>query len=48
MCKAGAVEKSELDVPDGDRLTSRTGYLIGYISCDPVGQALYLNEEERT
>ncbi len=46
MCKAGGVEKDELDVPDGDRLTSETGYLIGQISCDPVGQALYLNEEK--
>ncbi len=45
VCKSGSVEKSELDVPDGDRLTSKTGYLIGSVSCDPVGQALYLNEE---
>lgn len=45
VCKSGSVGKSELDVPEGDRLTSRTGYLIGSISCDPVGQALYLNEE---
>ncbi|MFB0563355.1 MAG: DUF1847 domain-containing protein [Candidatus Lokiarchaeia archaeon] len=45
-CKTGALYKKELDLSDEYIGQSKTGYLIGEISCNPVAQALYLNEQE--
>lgn len=43
-CKTGCLTKQELGVPEEFTMRSKTGYLIGWISCNPVGQALLLNE----
>ncbi|MHA1309882.1 MAG: DUF1847 domain-containing protein [Candidatus Helarchaeota archaeon] len=44
MCKVGGFKKSDLGVPQDCIMTSKTGYLIGTISCNPAAQALILNE----
>jgi uncharacterized metal-binding protein len=44
MCKTGGIKKSELGVADEHIMTSKTGYLIGTVSCNPAAQATILNE----
>ncbi|MHA1298092.1 MAG: DUF1847 domain-containing protein [Candidatus Helarchaeota archaeon] len=44
MCKTGSVPKDVHNVPKEFQITSKTGYMIGYVACNPVGQALILNE----
>ena len=44
MCKTGGLKKSELDMPQEFQMTSKTGHLIGTISCNPAAQAFILNE----
>ncbi|MHA1252299.1 MAG: DUF1847 domain-containing protein [Candidatus Helarchaeota archaeon] len=44
MCKVGGLKKSELGIPDEFIMTSKTGYTIGTVSCNPVAQAMILNE----
>jgi uncharacterized metal-binding protein len=46
MCKSGSLHKKKLGVPSKYRLTTRTGYGIGVIACNPVAQALVFNDEE--
>ena len=46
MCKTGSLPKSALGVPAGHRIASWTGYGLGYVACNPVAQALVLNEEK--
>lgn len=43
-CKTGAVKKTELEVPKEYTTISKTGYPIGFVSCNPVAQALLLNK----
>lgn len=43
-CKTGAVKKTEVEVPEEFTTFSKTGYTIGFISCNPVAQALLLNK----
>lgn len=45
MCKTGSVPKTEVGVPKEYEWTSKTGYLIGYVTCNPIGQAMLLNKE---
>jgi len=45
-CKTGALWKRDLGLPEEYIGYSKTGYLIGEISCNPVAQALYLNEQK--
>ncbi|MHA1727985.1 MAG: DUF1847 domain-containing protein [Promethearchaeota archaeon] len=45
-CKTGSVKKSDLEVPKEYIMKSKTGYIIGFIACNPVGQALILNKAE--
>ena len=44
MCKSGSVKKDEHDVPKEFQIVSKTGLMIGDVACNPVGQALILNE----
>ncbi|MBO8179376.1 MAG: DUF1847 domain-containing protein [Archaeoglobus sp.] len=44
MCKTGSFLKTEIGVPEEYTMQSKTGYLIGMVTCNPVAQALYLNK----
>jgi len=46
MCKMGSIPKSEVGVPEEYHWTSKTGYTIGYVTCNPIGQAMLLNRAE--
>ncbi len=46
MCKTGSIPKSEVGVPEQYQWTSKTGYAIGYVTCNPIGQAMLLNKAE--
>jgi uncharacterized metal-binding protein len=43
-CKVGAIHKDEVGVPKEYQGISKTGYAIGYSTCNPVGQALVLEK----
>jgi uncharacterized metal-binding protein len=43
-CKTGSLKKTDLGIPEEYTMISKTGYTIGWISCNPVAQALILNE----
>ncbi len=42
-CKTGSVSKTDVGVPEEFTMKSKTGYMIGFITCNPAGQALLLN-----
>ena len=44
MCKTGSIPKSEIGVQEEYQWTSKTGYTIGYVTCNPIGQAMLLNK----
>jgi len=46
MCKTGSIPKTEVGVPEEYQWISKTGYMIGYVTCNPIGQAMLLNKEE--
>jgi len=46
ICKTGSIPKTEVGVPEEYQWTSKTGYVIGYVTCNPIGQAMLLNREE--
>ncbi len=43
-CKTGGVKKTAVGVPEEFTMFSKTGYTIGWITCNPVAQALLLNK----
>lgn len=43
-CKNGGIKKIDLEVPEEYTITSKTGYPLGSVSCNPVAQALLLNK----
>lgn len=43
-CKTGAVKKTDVGVPKEYTMFSKTGYTIGWITCNPAAQALLLNK----
>jgi uncharacterized metal-binding protein len=43
-CKFGALRKDDVGVPKEYQGISKTGYAIGYSTCNPVGQALLLEK----
>ncbi len=43
-CKTGSIKKTDLGIPKEYTMISKTGYTIGWISCNPVAQALLLND----
>lgn len=43
-CKTGSLKKTEIGIPEEYTMKSKTGYTIGWITCNPVAQALILNE----
>jgi uncharacterized metal-binding protein len=45
-CKTGSLKKTDLGIPKEYTMMSKTGYTIGWISCNPVAQALLLNDCE--
>jgi uncharacterized metal-binding protein len=45
-CKTGGVKKTAVGVPEEYTMFSKTGYTIGLVTCNPVAQALLLNESE--
>jgi uncharacterized metal-binding protein len=45
-CKTGSVKKTEIGVSEEYTMKSKTGYTIGWITCNPVAQALILNKVE--
>ena len=45
LCKTGSFTKTEVgNIPKEFQMTSKTGYTIGFVSCNPIAQALLLNE----
>ncbi|MHA1277931.1 MAG: DUF1847 domain-containing protein [Candidatus Helarchaeota archaeon] len=47
LCKTGGFTKSEIgELPKEFQMTSKTGYTIGFVSCNPIAQALLLNKIE--
>lgn len=47
MCKTGGFTKSEVgELPNEFQMQSKTGYIIGLVSCNPIAQALLLNKLE--
>lgn len=45
LCKTGGFTKTEIgDIPPEYQMTSKTGYAIGFVSCNPIAQALLFNE----
>lgn len=45
-CKTGSVKKIDVGVPKEFTMFSKTGYTIGWISCNPAAQALILNHHK--
>ena len=45
-CKTGSFKKVDLGVPEEYTMISKTGYRIGFVSCNPVCQALLANKAE--
>jgi uncharacterized metal-binding protein len=45
-CKTGSFKKVDLGVPEEYTMMSKTGYRIGFVSCNPVCQALLVNKAE--
>jgi uncharacterized metal-binding protein len=45
-CKTGSLKKTDLGIPKEYTMVSKTGFTIGWISCNPAGQALLLNDCE--
>lgn len=43
-CKTGGLLKTEVGVPKEFKMKSKTGYMIGAVTCNPVAQALLLND----
>ncbi len=43
-CKTGATKKTDVGVPEEYTIFSKTGYMIGWITCNPAAQALLLNK----
>ncbi|TFG16354.1 MAG: DUF1847 domain-containing protein [Promethearchaeota archaeon] len=43
-CKTGSVKKTDVGIPEEYTMFSKTGYTIGWITCNPAAQALLLNE----
>ena len=43
-CKTGGVKKTVVGVPEEFTGLSKTGYPIGFVTCNPVAQALILNK----
>jgi len=43
-CKTGSLKKVDVGVPEEFTMFSKTGYTIGWITCNPAAQALLLNE----
>ncbi len=43
-CKTGSVKKTRVNVPEEYTMFSKTGYTIGWITCNPAAQALLLNK----
>ena len=43
-CKTGSIKKVDVGVPEEFTMFSKTGYTIGRITCNPVAQALLLND----
>jgi len=42
-CKVGSIPKEELGIPKDYQWVSKTGYVIGFVTCNPIGQAMLLN-----
>lgn len=45
-CKTGSFKKTDVGVPEEYTMMSKTGYRIGFVTCNPVSQALLLNKAE--
>ncbi|MHA2035149.1 MAG: DUF1847 domain-containing protein [Promethearchaeota archaeon] len=43
-CKTGSINKLNVGVPKEYSMISKTGYPIGFVTCNPVAQALILNK----
>ena len=43
-CKTGSLKKVDVNVPEEFTMYSKTGYLIGFVTCNPAAQALLLNK----
>jgi uncharacterized metal-binding protein len=43
-CKTGSIPKTSVGVPKDFTTRSKTGYPIGFVTCNPVAQALLLNK----
>jgi uncharacterized metal-binding protein len=43
-CKTGSIAKTELGIPKEYTVLSKTGHPLGFVSCNPVAQAILLNK----
>ncbi|MFX1377385.1 MAG: DUF1847 domain-containing protein [Promethearchaeota archaeon] len=43
-CKTESIKKTDVDIPEEYTMTSKTGYPIGIMTCNPAAQALLLNK----
>ncbi len=43
-CKTGSVKKIDVGIPEEFTMISKTKYTIGWITCNPAGQAMILNK----
>ena len=43
-CKTGSFKKTLVGIPEEYTMFSKTGYTIGWITCNPVAQALLVNK----
>jgi len=43
-CKTGGLKKTDVGVPEEFTMVSKTGYAIGFTTCNPAAQALLLNK----
>ena len=43
-CKTGGLKKKDVGIPEEFTMMAKTGYPIGFTTCNPVAQALLLNK----
>ena len=43
-CKTGSLKKVDVGVPEEFTIYSKTGYPLGFVTCNPAAQALLLNK----
>lgn len=45
-CKAGGLKKTDIGIPEEYTMIAKTGHPIGFTTCNPAAQALFLNNAQ--